>query len=122
MYSRRYSLYKKKKKYSKSIIALILISCFLIFSVLIINIFSSTHRDSIIGRWESEKTGNVVNFKPNGEVKLTAPFITATYHIITPNLLEYTVSDMSFEMIYRIQDNKLYWGIDESNLEVFIPK
>ena len=122
MRPKKYNLYRKKKKQSKYIIVSTIISLFLISSIFLINIFSNIDRDSLIGKWKSELTNQVVYFTSDGEVKLDSTDITGTYHIISPNTMEYTISDMSFEMMYKIDDNKLYWGVDESKFEVFIPK
>ena len=122
MYPKKYNLYKKKRNYTKLVISVIIIILFLLLAFFIIDNFNNSIRKSIVGKWQSETTKEIVTFTDDQKVKLSSNSLTGTYHIISPNVMEYTISDMSFEMIYRLDNNKLYWGTDKFNLEVFIPK
>lgn len=75
--------------------------------------------NSIVGTWISEETGIVLTFTKEGKVTFKDGLSEAIYRIISPNTIEYTVDNMSFQMIYTIQDGKLYWGVDEEHMETF---
>lgn len=69
--------------------------------------------------WRSEETGQVLTFNENNQVKLEGHLPDGIYHILSPNTMEYTTDGKTFRMVYHIEDNKLYWGIDENHLECF---
>lgn len=71
------------------------------------------------GTWQSEETGQILTFTSDGNVDIKGNLSNGIYHIISPNTMEYTVDGKTFQMIYHIEDRKLYWGLDEMSLESF---
>lgn len=69
--------------------------------------------------WQSKETGQILTFTSDGNVNLKGDLPNGIYHIISPNTMEYTVDGKTFQMIYRIVDRTLYWGLDEMSLESF---
>ena len=69
--------------------------------------------------WQSEETGQVLSFSPDGTVLFSGNLPSGIYHIISPNMMEYTINEQTFQMIYQIKDQKLYWGLNETSLETF---
>lgn len=70
--------------------------------------------------WRSEETGQVLTFNENNHVEFEGDLPDGIYHILSPNTMEYTIDDKTFKMFYHIEENKLYWGIDETHLESFV--
>lgn len=70
--------------------------------------------------WRSEETGQILTFNENEQVEFEGNLGDGIYHILSPNTMEYTIDGKTFKMIYRIEKNKLYWGIDEEHLECFV--
>ena len=70
--------------------------------------------------WRSEETGQVLTFTDDNLVEFDGNLPDGIYHILSPNTMEYTIDNKTFKMIYQIEENKLYWGIDESNMECFV--
>lgn len=69
--------------------------------------------------WQSDETGVVLTFTEEGTVTFKDNLPSGVYHIVSPNSMEYTVDQKTFLMCYRIENKKLYWGMDESSLESF---
>ena len=103
----------------KKIIALLSISLFIVFSFFSFSIIKLYETPTLEGKWRSEETGDEVTFLENGTVILDNTNETGTYYITSPNSMEYSVENYTFQMIYRIEDRKLYWGTDEANMECF---
>lgn len=70
-------------------------------------------------KWRSEETGQVLTFTNDNQVKFENSDETGTYYIRTATKMEYSVDGKCFQMVYHIQDNKLYWGLDPDTLECF---
>lgn len=105
---------KKKKALMIIILCLILIVSF--FSLKLVY-----HRQNITlqSTWKSEKTGQILKFTSNNHVDFKGNLPYGIYHIISPNKMEYTVNEKTFLTFYKIEDSKLYWGLDENELECF---
>ncbi len=67
--------------------------------------------------WQSEETSQVLTFTSDGRVKFNGNLPSGTYYIISPNKMEYTINGQTFQMVYKIEEQKLYWGLDEQSME-----
>lgn len=75
---------------------------------------------SLQSTWRSEETGQVLTFTKDERVEFRGNLPNGIYHILSPKTMEYTVDGKTFQMIYHIEDYKLYWGTDEEHLECFV--
>ena len=116
-------MYKQKISTQNDIICNPIKSIFLIIvSVLVISFFvlSFVHHyeePKLIGRWVSTETGVTVKFTKGEKVTISTSPLTGTYHIISPNTMEYTIDDLTFTMYYHIEDRSVYWGLTEAEAE-----
>lgn len=110
---------KRQPRYKGTIVILLLISL-LAISFLCLAFLKQKEAVNLVGTWTSEETGIVLTFTKEGNVVFKNSLSQGIYRIISPNTIEYTVEDMSFQMIYAIEDGKLHWGVDEEHLETFI--
>ena len=122
MYRSKYTFRKKKRFHYKKIFICLLFISILVISFLSLNFFKQKETITLVHTWQSDETGQILTFTKDGSVTFKNNLPTGTYRIISPNTLEYTIDGMSFEMIYTIEENKLYWGIDEAHLETFSAK
>ena len=95
-------------------LAIILVICFLVLK----GMYSLTDT-TLYGKWRSTETGQIVCFTEDEKVTFEGDLPSGYYHILSPGKIEYTIDHKTFQMIYRIEDNKLYWGVDETHLEKF---
>lgn len=114
---------KHKRKLSRTFYRLFIVgSVFTVFLVVCFFILKLTYMSQnavLQSKWRSEETGQVLTFTDDNKVKLEDSTTIGIYYIRAPEKMEYTIEDKSFQMIYRIDGNKLYWGIDPENLECF---
>lgn len=97
-----------------SVLTVFLVGCFCILKLTYLS------QNAVLqSKWRSEETGQVLTFTEDNKVKLENSKATGIYYIRTPEKMEYTIEGKSFQMIYRIDGNKLYWGLDSENLECF---
>ncbi len=95
---------------------LLLSVIFLITSVCVLKNYISP---PLTGKWISSETGEIVTFKKDGSIDVGEQSNVATYKIIEPNLMEYTIDDKVFIMTYSIEGRVLNWGIKGNESEVF---
>lgn len=74
---------------------------------------------SLTHKWQSDETGVILTFTEEGTVTFENGLPNGTYHIMSPNTMEYTIDNKTFLMFYRIDEKKLYWGVNEEALESF---
>lgn len=103
----------------KKLWMLLLIVSVLAVSFLTLGSMNDYENPSLIGKWLSTETGSTVKFTEDERVVLSASSLTGTYHIISPNMMEYTIDGLTFTMSYRIEGRYLYWGINDEALECF---
>lgn len=109
----------KHKKHLRKALMFIFIVGVLAASFLILNATNDYENPSLIGKWVSTETGTTIKFTQDERVIISASALTGTYHIISPNTMEYTIDGLTFTMLYRIDDRYLYWGMSEEALECF---
>ena len=109
----------KHNKHLKRFWMFILIVSVLAISFLILETTNDYENPSLIGKWVSTETGITIKFTKDERVIISASSLTGTYHIISPNTMEYTIDGLTFTMFYRIEDRYLYWGMNEEALECF---
>lgn len=119
MYQSTYTSNKKRQSRYKGIILLILVIGFLSISFLCLAVLKQKETTNLVGTWTSEETGVVLTFTKEGKVIFKDNLSQGIYRIISPNTIEYTVDNMSFEMLYTIEEGKLHWGINKENMETF---
>lgn len=119
MYQSKYISNKKRKSRCRGIIIILLVIALLSISFLCLAVLKQKETTSLVGTWTSEETGVVLTFTKEGKVTFKDNLSQGIYRIISPNTIEYTIDNMSFEMFYTIEEGKLYWGIDEENKETF---
>lgn len=74
---------------------------------------------SLVGKWKSVDTGEMITFSTNGEVIIEEDTYIPKYKVIGPNKMEYTVDEKDFVMEYFIEGRTLKWGIEGNELEEF---
>ncbi len=119
MYQPKYISKKKRQPRYKGAIAILIITGLLTISFLCLAFLKQKEAISLVGTWASEETGVVLTFTKDGKVTFKNDLPEGIYRIISPNIIEYTIENMSFQMIYTIEDGKLHWGVDEEHLETF---
>ena len=119
MYQSTYTSSKKRPSHYRGIIIIVLFIGLLSISFLCLAVLKQKENTSLIGTWISEETGIVLTFTKEGIVTFKDDLSQGIYRIISPNTIEYTVDNMSFETLYTIEEGKLYWGINEENMEIF---
>ena len=122
MYQPKYVLKKKRKPHYRGTIAVLMIIGLLVISFFCLAFLKQKEAITLVHTWQSEETGEVLTFTKDGKVTFKNNLPEGVYRIISPNTIEYTVGNMSFQMIYTIEDDKLYWGIDQEHLEIFSPR
>ena len=122
MYQPKYVLKKKRKPHYRGTITVLMIIGLLVISFFCLAFLKQKEAITLVHTWQSKETGEVLTFTKDGKVTFKNNLPEGVYRIISPNTIEYTVGNMSFQMIYTIQDNKLHWGIDQEHLEIFSPK
>lgn len=113
-----YNKYSKRNR-RKKILIVILLFLSVIFSFFVLKNISNYQNMTLQSIWQSEETGQVLSFSPDGTVLFSGNLPSGIYHIISPNMMEYTINEQTFQMIYQIKDQKLYWGLNETSLETF---
>lgn len=112
--------YTKKNQWQlKTILMLVFIVGVLVVSFFVLDFTADYENPTLVGKWVSTETGATIKFTADEHVNLSTSTLTGTYHIISPNTMEYTIDGLTFTMIYRIEDRYLYWGINEETLECF---
>lgn len=114
-----YLNYKKRNKTIKLARLTLWIFSFLIIAFTVLVLIKKYESPVLTHTWQSEETGIILTFTPDGKVTYMDDLPNGTYHIVSPNTLEYTVMDHTFIMLYYIEDGKLYWGLDADNVECF---
>lgn len=104
----------KKKPLILIALCLILAICFSFLKIMY-----NRQNITLQNTWQSTETGQILSFNVDGSVDIKGKPLNAIYHIISPNRMEYTVDGKTFQMIYRIEDAILYWGLSEMSLERF---
>ena len=113
MYTTKHHISQKK------LWMLLLIISVLAVSFLTLGSMNNYENPSLTGKWISTETGATVKFTQDERVILSASPLTGTYHIISPNTMEYTIDDLTFTMSYRIEGRYLYWGMNDEAQECF---
>lgn len=111
--------FHKQNSRRKRVTMIIVCCLILIISFLLLKEVYHQQNITLQSTWQSEETGQVLTFTSKGEVILRGDLPSGIYHIISPNKLEYTVDGKTFLSIYKIEDKKLYWGLNENELECF---
>ncbi|WP_054742977.1 hypothetical protein [Cellulosilyticum ruminicola] len=110
---------KKNHIWFKAILMLAFIAGVLVASFFILNFTAAYEQPTLVGTWVSTETDASVKFTEDEHVKLSTSTLIGTYHIISPNTMEYTIDGLTFIMSYHIEGRYLYWGMDEETLECF---
>lgn len=108
-----------KSVHNKLKAILLLVVGVLVVSYIILSCVNDYQKPTLVGKWTSTETGTVVKFTKDEEVIISTSPLTGTYHIISPNTMEYTIDNLTFTMYYSIEDEYLYWGVSEEALECF---
>lgn len=120
MYKSGFNMKYRGQKANRKIALVIIALCTIIIVCFSILKLAYRRQDiTLQGIWQSKETGQIVTFTSDGNVNLEGDLPNGIYHIISPNTMEYTVDGKTFQMIYRIVDRTLYWGLDEMSLESF---
>lgn len=106
-------------KHHKKLWMFLLIISVLAVSFLVLKSMNYYENPTLIGKWVSTETGDTIKFTEDENVKVSASSLTGTYHIISPNTMEYTIDGLTFTMYYRIEGRYLYWGMNDEALECF---
>ena len=104
----------------KLILAIFILLLVVIICFLVLKFMHDIQNLTLQNTWRSEETGQVLTFTHDNLVEFDGNLPDGIYHILSPNTMEYTIDNKTFKMIYQIEKNKLYWGIDESNMECFV--
>lgn len=113
-----YTYYISQRNRRKRLIFLIL-PLSLIFFIVSVYFIKSYSTPPLVGKWVSAETAEVITFKEDGSIDIGEASNVATYKIIKPNLMEYTIDNKVFIMTYSIEGRVLNWGIEGTELEVF---
>ncbi|OON90991.1 MAG: hypothetical protein ATN32_02865 [Candidatus Epulonipiscium fishelsonii] len=92
----------------------------LVIAFVLFYLISFSDTPELVGTWYSKETGEKIIFNKNGSVELEHVNYIPQYEIITPTKMIYTINNQIFEMNFRIENNLLYWGLNE--LEIFSKK
>lgn len=106
----------------KLIGALIILSLVIILCFCALGFIYSLQDASLQNTWQSEETGRILTFTEDEYVEFKENSSKGIYHILSPNTMEYTINGKTFKMNYYIEENKLYWGIDQQHMECFSRK
>lgn len=98
---------------------LLILPLLILFFIASIYFIKSYIAPPLVGTWISTETAEVVTFKKDGSIDIGQASDVATYKIVKPNLMEYTIDNKVFIMTYSIEGRILNWGIEGTNLEVF---
>ncbi len=115
----KYQFARNTRSFKKPIIILCLITFLFGVGFVTLKITTQNQEVVLVGNWQSSETGKIVCFTNENSICFDDRSPSGTYRIISPNTIEYTIENMTFKMIYRIEDKKLYWGLNEENLECF---
>lgn len=99
-----------------------LLGCIMVFSCICAATLYGIHTyntPGLFGRWQSEETQKIVEFKKDGRVILKESTVKPTFVLLAPNRLSYTIDDKVFEMYYTLEGRTLKWGMSEDVCEVF---
>lgn len=113
-----YKYYLSQRNRRKRLILFIFPLSLIVFIASVYFIKSYT-TPTLVGKWVSAETAEVVTFKKDGSIDIGEASNVATYKIIKPNLMEYTIENKVFIMTYSIEGRVLNWGIEGTELEVF---
>lgn len=110
-----------RASHQKMMMTLLILSLFLFLlaAFILLKWVQQINAPILTRTWQSEDTGVVLTFTENGSVDFKEDLPSGTYHIVSPNTMEYTIEGKTFVMIYELKDKKLYWGMDKDKLEVF---
>lgn len=111
----------KKSTVKKIIGALVILFLGIILCFCALGFIYSLQDASLQNTWKSDETGRILTFTDE-YVELKGVSSKGMYHILSPNTMEYTINGKTFKMNYYIEENKLYWGIDQEHMECFSKK
>ncbi|PHV70662.1 hypothetical protein CS063_09015 [Sporanaerobium hydrogeniformans] len=111
-----------RKGYQNNIIWGIFIISIIFIGYWMLSASENYSTPTLVGKWKSQETGHTITFTEEGEVLKEGKTLLGTYHILSPNQLEYQIDDKTFVMIYQIEGRELSWGETTSSLEVFTRK
>ena len=109
-----------RKIQKKIILAICGLTAIFILCFLVLKFMYTIQNTTLQSTWRSEETGQVLTFTNDNLVQFEGDLSSGIYHILSPGTMEYTIDGKTFQMLYRIEKNKLYWGIDEAHLESFV--
>ena len=112
----------KKSTIKKIIWAFGILCLVIILGFCALGFIYSLQDASLQNTWRSDETGQVLTFTEDDYVYLQGISSRGIYHILSPNTMEYTIDGKTFKMRYYIEENKLYWGIDQEHMECFSRK
>lgn len=119
MYKSSSRIIRKKQNTKKKKSFLIGLCLILVFSFILLKLMYRHQNVTLQNTWQSKETGQIISFNMDGTVDIKGKSLSGIYHIISPNTMEYTVGGRTFQMIYRIVDASLYWGLNDTSLERF---
>lgn len=111
--------HNSKKTNVRYLILILLMLLFLIVAFGILYWTNKNEAPSLTHKWQSDETGVILTFTNEGTVTFENNLPNGSYHIMSPNTMEYTIDNKTFLMFYRVEKDKLYWGINEEALESF---
>ena len=97
---------------------LCIVMLFFICSATLLGVHTYNTPD-IYGKWQSEETKKIIEFKQDGTVILKTANEVGEFELLTPNKLSYTIQDKLFIMYYILEGRTLKWGFSKENVEVF---
>ena len=104
----------------KIILAVCGLTTIFILCFLVLKFMYTIQNTTLQSTWRSEETGQVLTFTEHNSVEFEGNLPSGIYHILSPSTMEYTIDGKTFQMLYRIEKNKLYWGLDKDHLECFV--
>ena len=119
MYKSSSRIIRKKQNTNKKKLFLIGLCLILVLSFILLKLMYRHQNVTLQNTWQSKETGQIISFNMDGTVDIKGKSLSGIYHIISPNTMEYTVGGRTFQMIYRIVDASLYWGLNDTSLERF---
>ncbi|WP_069997702.1 hypothetical protein [Cellulosilyticum sp. I15G10I2] len=107
------------KSISKKNIFIVLLLILLGCSFLSLSAYRNYNTPTLIGKWKSHETNQVITFTEEGLVTFDNTNKTGVYTILSPSKMEYTIDNKTFIMYYYLEGRNLSWGINNDTLEHF---
>lgn len=120
--ARQKFMYARKKDRQPAIRLLIAIMVITLLCICTLYGYERYSNPQLQGKWQSQETNEVVTFTKDGKVILEGDGAAATYEMIAPGKMLYTIDHKDFHMTYALEGRQLSWGIEGGSLEIFVRK